>query len=49
MEVVQMEGDIDLKSKFSCDSDFILTFKEDWTKATNDLKKYFKEERNNEE
>lgn len=49
MEVVQMEGDIDLKSKFSCNSDFIPRFKEEWTKATNDLKKYFKEERNDEE
>lgn len=49
MEVVQMEGDIDLKSKFSCEIDFILSFKEEWTKVTNDLKKYFKEERKNEE
>lgn len=44
-----MEGDIDLKSKFSCDNDFIHMFKEEWKKVTNDLKKYFKEERNNEE
>lgn len=44
-----MEGDIDLKSKFLCDSNFIPRFKEDWAKVTNDLKKYFKEERNNEE
>lgn len=44
-----MEGDIDLKSKFSRESDFILSFKEEWTKVTNDLKKYFKGERKNEE
>lgn len=44
-----MEGDIDLKSKFSCEGDFMLTFKEEWAKVTNDLKKYFKEERKNEE
>lgn len=44
-----MEGDIDLKNKFSCEIDFILSFKEEWTKVTNDLKKYFKEERNDEE
>lgn len=49
MEVVQMEGDVDLKSKFSCDSGFIPMFKEEWVKVTNDLKKYFKEERKNEE
>ena len=44
-----MEDDIDLKSKFSCESDFILMFKEEWIKVTNDLKKYFKEERKNNE
>ena len=44
-----MEGDIDLESKFSRKSDFILMFKEEWTKVTNDLKKYFKEERKNNE
>ena len=44
-----MEGDIDLKSKFSREIDFILSFKEEWVKVTNDLKKYFKEERKNEE
>lgn len=44
-----MEGDINLKSKFSCDNDFIHMFKEEWVKVTNDLKKYFEEERNNEE
>lgn len=44
-----MEGDIDLKSKFSYDNDFIHMFKEEWVKVTNDLKKYFKEERKNEE
>ena len=49
MEVVQMEGDIDLKSKFSCEEDFIFRFKIEWTKVTNDLKKYFKEERKDEE
>lgn len=43
------KGDIDLKSKFSCDNDFIPMFKEEWVKVTNDLKKYFKEERKNEE
>ena len=49
MEVVQMEGDIDLKSKFSCNSDFIPMFKEEWVKVTNLLKQYIKEERKNEE
>lgn len=44
-----MEGDIDLKSKFSCERDFILTFKEDWTKVTNLLKQYIKEEQEDEE
>lgn len=44
-----MEGDIDLKSKFSCEKDFILSFKEEWTKVTSDLRKYFKEERKNNE
>lgn len=44
-----MEGDIDLKSKFSRESDFILSFKEEWTKVTSDLRKYFKEEQENEE
>ena len=44
-----MEGDIDLKSKFSCCNNFIHVFKEEWTKVTNDLEKYFKEERKNEE
>ena len=44
-----MEGNIDLKSKFSYEIDFILSFKEEWTKVTNDLKKYFKEERKNNE
>ena len=44
-----MEGDIDLKSKFSREIDFILSFKEEWVKVTNDLKKYFKEEIKNEE
>lgn len=44
-----MEGDIDLKSKFSCDSDFIPRFKEEWTKATNLLKQYIKEEQEDEE
>ena len=42
-----MKGDVDLKSKFSCDGDFIPMFKEEWVKVTNDLKKYFKEERKN--
>lgn len=49
MEVVQMEGDVDLKSKFSCEIDFILSFNEEWTKVTNLLKQYIKEERKNEE
>ena len=44
-----MEGDIDLKSKFSCDSDFMSMFKEEWVKVTNLLKQYIKEERKNEE
>lgn len=44
-----MEGDIDLKSKFSCNNDFIPMFKEEWTKVTNLLKQYIKEERKNEE
>lgn len=44
-----MEGDVDLKSKFSCDSDFIHMFKEEWVKVTNSLKRYIKEERKNEE
>lgn len=44
-----MECDIDLKSKFSCDNDFISMFKEEWTKVTNLLKQYIKEERKNEE
>lgn len=44
-----MEGGIDLKSKFSCDSDFIPRFKEEWTKATNLLKQYIKEEQEDEE
>lgn len=44
-----MEGDIDLESKFSCDSDFIPLFKEEWVKATNLLKQYIKEEQEDEE
>lgn len=44
-----MEGGINLKSKFSCNSDFIPMFKEEWVKATSDLKKYFKEEKKDEE
>lgn len=44
-----MEGDVDLKSKFSCDSDFIPMFKEELVKVTNLLKQYIKEERKNEE
>lgn len=44
-----MEGDINLKSKFSSNNDFIPIFKKEWVKVTNDLKKYFKEERKNEE
>lgn len=44
-----MEGDIDLKSKFSREIDFILSFKEEWVKVTNDLKKYIKEEQEDEE
>lgn len=49
MEVVQMEVDVDLKSKFSCNSGFIPMFKEEWVKVTNLLKQYIKEERKNEE
>lgn len=44
-----MEGDIDLKSKFSSERDFILTFKAEWTKVTNLLKQYIKEEQEDEE
>lgn len=44
-----MEDDVDLKSKFSCNSDFIPMFKEEWVKVTNLLKQYIKEERKNEE
>lgn len=44
-----MEGDIDLKSKFSRNNKFIPMFKEEWTKVTNLLKQYIKEERKNEE
>ena len=36
-----MKGDVDLKSKFSCDGDFIHMFKEEWVKVTNYLKKVF--------
>ena len=41
--------DIDLKSKFSCDNDFISKFKEEWIEVANLLKQYIKEEQENEE
>lgn len=44
-----MECNIDFKSKFSYDNDFISKFKEEWIEVTNLLKQYIKEERNNEE
>lgn len=44
-----MECNIDLKSKFSCDNDFISKFKEEWIEVTSLLKQYIKEEQQDEE
>lgn len=44
-----MEGNIDLKSKFSCNYDFISKFKEEWIEVTSLLKQYIKEEQEDEE
>lgn len=44
-----MECNIDFKSKFSYDNNFISKFKEEWIEVTSLLKQYIKEEQENEE